>query len=242
MSRSILRHGVVGLAVSLLLTTVIAVAAEANVNKSIRIDDDTQASGQSTVNGSITVGSNTVIDGSLETVNGSIRIGDNARFSDASTVNGGIRVGGGAFTEGIESVNGTIRIGEASTVSGSVEVVNGKIRIAAGSSVGEDVSTVNGELDIDGTTIGGDLTTVTGDVLLTGGSVLSGDLIVKKPRGWNWDGKRRPRVVIGPNSRVVGSIVAQQEIELFISDSAEVGGVSGEADLDSAVRFSGDRP
>ena len=225
------------------LALLLAVSAEASINKSIRIDAGTRAGDQSTVNGSITVGSDAVIDGSLETVNGSIRIDDNSRFSSASTVNGSIRVGSGIVADSIESVNGTIRIGESATINDSVEVVNGKIEIARGSSVGDDVSNVNGEITIEGTEIGGDLSTVSGDITLTDGSVLNGDLLIEKPGGRGWGrNNRKPRVVIGPGARVVGSIVAEREIELFISDSASVGGVSGEASMDSAVRFSGNRP
>jgi hypothetical protein len=236
---NILCRSLSGIAVIMLLAT----SAQANVNKSIRIDAGTQAGGQSTVNGSITVGSDAVIDGSLETVNGSIRVDDNSRFSSASTVNGSIRLGDGIATDAIESVNGTIRIGGNATISGSVEVVNGKIEIGGGSSVGKDVSNVNGEITIEGTEIGGDLSTVLGDVTLTDGSVVNGDLIIEKPGGWGWGrNRRKPRIVIGPASRVVGNIVAEHEIELYLSDSATVGGVTGEASMDSAVRFSGNRP
>ena len=189
------------------------------------------------------MGSDAVIDGSLETVNGSIRVDDNSRFSSASTVNGSIRVGAGIVADSIESGNGTIGIGQNATIGDNVEVVNGKIEIATGGSVGEDVSNVNGEITIEGTEIGGDLSTVSGDIVLTDGSVLNGDLLIEKPSGWGWGRKsRKPRVVIGPGTRVVGIIVAEREIELFISDSASVGGVSGEASMDSAVRFSGNRP
>jgi hypothetical protein len=41
---------------------------------------------------------------------------------------------------------------------------------------------------------------------------------------------------------VQGEIRLEREVELFISDSAEVGGVSGKLGMDDAVRFSGSRP
>ena len=221
-------------------------AAPANgmdVNRSVRIDSGAESAGQSTVNGSITVGTNAIVGGSLETVNGSIRIDDGVRLGDASTVNGSIRIGDGVIAEDIESVNGTIRIRHNAKISGRVSVVNGKIQVGAGSSVANDVSNVNGELRIEGTEIGGDLSTVTGDVWLMDDSVLRGDLIIEKPGGWGWGrNRRKPKIVIGPDSRVLGTIKAGHEIELYLSDSAEVGGVSGEASLDQAVRFSGNRP
>ena len=74
-------------------------------------------------------------------------------------------------------------------------------------------------------------------------SVIQGDLIVEKPGGWGWNKeKRKPRIVIGGGSRIVGVIKLERDVELLISDTAEVGGVTGEMSIDDAVRFSGDRP
>jgi hypothetical protein len=68
-------------------------------------------------------------------------------------------------------------------------------------------------------------------------------LVVEKPGGWGWkENKRKPQVTIGPNSKVLGTIVLKRQVELYISNSAEVGGVSGVMSLDDAVRFSGSRP
>jgi len=102
---------------------------------------------------------------------------------------------------------------------------------------------VNGEITIVGAEIGGDLTTTNGDVTLTDGSTLRGDLIVEEPGGWRWTRKRRnPVVIIGPNTSVAGDIRLEREVELFISDSAAVGGVKGELSMDDAIRFSGASP
>ena len=51
-----------------------------------------------------------------------------------------------------------------------------------------------------------------------------------------------PEVVIGPGSRVHGTIRLEREVKLYISDTAEVGGVSGVMSLTDAVRFSGEHP
>lgn len=232
-------------AASLLVAALVIAAgpAAANVNKSISIEDGEQAGSQSTVNGRISVGSGATITGSVETVNGAIRIGDSARIEGVSTVNGSIRAGDGLVASSVESVNGTIRLGSNTQVEGEVSVVNGKIEVGASSNVGGDVSTVNGEISLSGVSVGGDLSTVSGDILVTDGSTVQGDIVIEKPGGWNWGSNRRsPKIVIGPNSRVLGEIRAEREIELYISDSASVGGASGEADLDDATRFSGDRP
>lgn len=233
----------------LLLAALIAVlagpaAAFLDSNKSIRIGDGVQAGGQSTVNGSITIGSGAVIDGSVETVNGTVTIGDNAQVRNAKTVNGGIRLRSGAMARNVNSVNGTIRIADNVTVEGEIGVVNGKIRLENGSRVGGDASNVNGEIHVTGAEIGGDLSTVNGDVELTDNAMLRGDLIVEKPGGWGWNKgyRRKPKIVIGPGATVAGTIRLEREVELYISDSASVGGVSGEMNLDDAVRFSGQRP
>lgn len=228
-------------AAGLLLLLLAMPATALNLNKSIKIAPGSQAGGQSTVNGSISVGEGAVIDGSLETVNGSIRVDDNVRLKDAETVNGTIRIGSGASTDDISSVNGSIRLGQNVTVGGEIEVVNGKISLDTGTRVTDGVSNVNGEIVLAGARVGGNLSTVNGDVTVTEGSTLEGDLIVDKPGGWSND-RRKPKVIIGPNSKVLGELVLRREVELYLHDSAEVGGVTGEMSLSDAVRFSGDRP
>jgi len=73
---------------------------------------------------------------------------------------------------------------------------------------------------------------------------LRGDIIVEKPGGWSFGFRksRDPRVVIGPNSRVFGTIRLEREVKLYISDTAEVGGVEGVMSMSDAIRFSGVRP
>jgi cytoskeletal protein CcmA (bactofilin family) len=90
--------------------------------------------------------------------------------------------------------------------------------------------------------LGGNLTTVNGDVTLDNGARLHGNLTVEKAGGWRNNNSRKPKIIIGPGARVGGQIVVEREVELYISDSAEVGGVSGVMSMDQAVRFSGDRP
>jgi hypothetical protein len=227
----------------LLALGIFAPAYGFNMNKSINVEAGSETGGHSTINGSISVGDDATVTGGLETVNGTIRVDDNAGIEDAQTVNGSIRVGSGVTARDLTSVNGSIGVGENSTVDGEVNVVNGKISLSKGSSVSDDVSNVNGEIDIEGAGIGGDLTTVNGDVTLSDGATLQGDLVVEKPRGRKWNlGSRKPRVIIGRGVRVAGEIRLEREVELFISDSAEVGGVGGVMSMADAVRFSGDRP
>jgi len=218
------------LSVALLGLLLVAPANALDINESINIAAGSEASGASTVNGSVTVG------------NG---IEENAVIEDAETVNGSIKIASGVKAEDIDGVNGAIRIGENVTITGEVSVVNGMIAIGSGSKIGEDVSNVNGEIRLTGAEVGGNLSTVNGDVALNDGANLHGDLTIEKPGGFNWnkdDDNRKPRVTIGPGSKVGGNIIAEREVELYISDTAEVGGVSGVMSMDQAVRFSGKRP
>jgi DUF4097 and DUF4098 domain-containing protein YvlB len=215
-----------------------------NGNKSVKIEDGAQSGGHSTVNGSITVGRDASIDGSLETVNGTIRVDENSRIGKAKTVNGSVRLAAGVTAGDIGSVNGSLRIAENVTIDGEMSVVNGRISVARGSRVADDVSNVNGEIRIEGAEVGGDLSTVNGDVWLSDNAVLSGDLIIEEKRGWGRSSRndRKPRVVIGPGTRVEGEIKLEREVELYISETASVGGVSGVMSMEDAVRFSGTEP
>lgn len=227
-----------------LLAIMIAVPATASINKSIRIDAGATADGASSVNGSITVGDSAVVTGDVDTVNGTIRVGDNAQIRGAGTVNGGLRIGNNVTSEGLETVNGAIRVGGASSVDGSVEAVNGSIELGKSTRVSRGVANVNGAIELAGAEVGGDIETVNGDVELSDGAILRGDLIIEKPSSWGWNNKkkRKPRVIIGPGSVVEGQIKLEREVELYISESARVGGVSGAMSMDEAERFTGNRP
>ena len=92
--------------------------------------------------------------------------------------------------------------------------------------------------------IGGNLSTVSGDIDLRDGAEIKGDIVVEKPGGWGWGNKntRIPEVVIGPGSRVHGDIRLERVVKLYISETAEVGGVVGEMSMSDAIRFSGKHP
>jgi hypothetical protein len=144
----------------------------------------------------------------------------------------------------LSTVNGSVEVGGSTSVDGAVSAVNGRITIDNGGNVSDGVSNVNGQIELEGAVVGGNLETVNGDVSLEDKSVVKGDLVVEKNSGWGW-GKsksRKPRIVVGPGSRVEGKIILKREVELFISETAEVGGVEGEMGMDDAIRFSGKRP
>jgi len=227
-----------------LLTLPLALPASAgSVNKSIRIEAGATVADASSVNGSVTVGDGATVTDEVSTVNGTIRVGDNAVLGDVSTVNGALKIGSGVRAESLGTVNGAIDVDRDASIEDDIETVNGSIEIAANSAVGGGVSNVNGRIEVESSQIGRDLSTVNGDVYLDNGTVLRGDLLVEKPGGWGWNNnKRKPRIVIGENSKVLGTIRLEREVDLYISDSAEVGGVAGEMTMADAVRFSGNRP
>ena len=241
MSTKLIRYAVSAAAIALLVAMP---AHGASINKSIKIGAGEESGGATSVNGSITVGSDATVTGGIKTVNGKIRVDDGADIRKAATVNGSLHLGDRVKSRSISTVNGSIRLGENCDVDGSVEAVNGSITAEKGSLVADDVENVNGDMDIQGSVVEGNLSTVNGDIEIVDGSVLKGDLIVEKPGGWGWNNstKRKPRVVIGPGSRVEGKIIAEREIKLYISETAEVGGVEGEMTLDDAVMFSGNKP
>ena len=219
-------------------------ALGASINKSIKIAAGEESGGATSVNGSITVGPDATVTGKLKTVNGSIRIDDRASIEGAATVNGGLRLADNVRAESLGTVNGSINVGDDGEISGEVGAVNGRISLGRGTRVSDDVGNVNGQIGVAGAEVGGDVTTVNGDIELSDSAVVKGDVVVEKPSNWSWgkEKSRKPRIVIGPGSRVEGTLRLEREVELFISESAEVGGVSGEMSMDDAVRFKGDRP
>ena len=215
-----------------------------SVNKSIKVAAGSESDGESSVNGSITVGEGAVVTGDLGTVNGSIRVAENAQIEEVGTVNGSLTISSDVKSGSLSTVNGAVDIGANTTVDGVVEAVNGRISLDTGSSVTGYVENVNGDISLTGSEISGDLTTVNGNIDLSDASVVKGDITVKKPGGWSFgkNKSRPPKIIIGPGSRVDGVIRLEREVKLFISESAEVGGVEGEMSMDDAVRFSGKRP
>lgn len=237
------KHRFATITTGLLAILLIAPASGANLNKSIKIEAGTTADGASTVNGSVKVGKGAIVTGDVSTVNGTIRVYENARVEDVETVNGSLRIADGVHADNLSSVNGSIQVGTDVIVNGEVSVVNGKISLESGTKVSRDVSNVNGEINLEGAEVSGDLETVNGDVLLSDQAVLKGNLTIKKPSGWGNNHNRRiPKVIIGPGSRVGGTIIIEQKVELFVSTTAEVGGVSGVMSMDDAVRFDGEWP
>lgn len=230
----------VGLLVMLLAVPVYG----ASVNKSIKISAGSEADGATTVNGSISVGDGAVVTGDLNTVNGKIRVGDDSLIEDAQTVNGSLDISDGVEADELSTVNGSVRVGENAKVNGVIEAVNGGITVDRNTTVANDVGNVNGSINLQGSEVAGNVSTVNGDIELQDAAVVMGDIIVEKPNSWGFGNKntRKPKIIIGPGSEVRGKIELEREVELFISETAKVGGVEGEMSMNDAVRFSGERP
>lgn len=208
------------------LTFALAFALAAPV--ALAHDDDTHGDGHdiSRVNRGITAEAGRSY-GDLETVNGGINVRDGVTAGNVETVNGGISVGDNVRVNSLETVNGGITAGEGVQVARSAEAVNGGIRFGFRSSVGGDISTVNGGITIKQTRVQGRISTVSGDITVGNGSVVQGGILVERPTGISWGKQRTPRVVIGPNAVVNGSLRFERKVELFVHPSAKVGTVTG---------------
>ena len=193
------------------------------------------------VNGSINTEAGTHY-GELETVNGSIMIDAGVSADSAETVNGGIDVDDKATVGSLETVNGGIDIGEAVEVAQGVATVNGGIGLDRGTRVHGKVETVNGRIELEAAEVGQGLATVNGDITVGADSIVRGGILVEKPQGswFNWGTSTRkvPRVEIGANAVVEGTLVFEHEVQLFVHESAKIGKVSGA----TVQKFSGATP
>jgi len=112
------------------------------------------------------------------------------------------------------------------------------VRLAKGAEVTGHASNVNGRFVLEAAHIGGGIETVSGDIEIGADSHVEGGIVVDKPHGWSWGKQRNPRIVIGPRAVVQGTLEFRREVELYVSDSAKVGTITGA----KAQSFSGDQP
>lgn len=179
--------------------------------------------------------------GSLSTVNGAIRVRSGAEAASAETVNGSITVEDEARVGALETVNGAIRLGARVVVEGDIEAVNGGLTAGPGTVVKGSMENVNGSFMLEGVEVEGSLSTVNGRVDLVRDVHVAGGLTVHKPSGLRWFGwgtRTPPTVIVGPGSKIAGPLVFEQEVELYLHETAEVGPITGA----EPVRFTGERP
>ena len=107
--------------------------------------------------------------------------------------------------------------------------------------MGGGLKNVNGQITLKTAHVGGGLSTVGGDIDLSGESRVEGGILVQEPGGWfggSSSRPRKPRIVIGPGAVVQGNLRFEREVELYVSERATVGPITGA----TAIRFAGDRP
>ena len=178
------------------------------------------------VNGGITAETGETY-GDLETVNGGISVHSRAIAGDVETVNGGIDLEDDAQVRSASTVNGGIDAGQRVRVADGVETVNGGIHFDFNSRIGGDLETVNGGITVKQTEVGGQIHTVQGDITIGAKSVVRGGILVEKPHGIHFGRQRTPRIVIGPEATVQGTLRFDREVELFVHPSAKIGPVVG---------------
>ncbi|MEO6687695.1 MAG: hypothetical protein ABIS07_06770 [Dokdonella sp.] len=189
------------------------------------------------INGSIHIESGQQA-GDLSTVNGGIHVESGGSAEKVSTVNGGIDLGDHVTVAAVDTVNGGVELGAGARVTGAVEAVNGGIHLGKGAEIIGHASNVNGRFTLDGAHIGGGIETVGGDMEIGADSRVEGGILVDRQHGWSFGKPRNPRIVIGPHAVVTGTLEFRREVDLFVSDSATVGTITGA----TAKKFSGDQP
>src|ERR1700722_11351088 len=177
--------------------------------------------------------------GAVATVNGSIHVDDNAAVTSAATVNGSVHLGDHVTATSLNSVNGSIALGSGAHVSGSASSVNGELTLGDGADISGSLSNVNGKITLNAAHVGGGIKTVSGSINIGGASHVEGGILVEKPSSELIQlGRDVPRIVIGPGATVQGDLRFERTVQLFVSDKATIGPVTGA----TAIPFSGDTP
>lgn len=167
-------------------------------------------------------------EGKFSTVNKSIRIDDSSTTGNVDSVNGSIRIGANSVVKSIDSVNGSINLDNDVSVERGIEAVNGSVTLKPGCDVGGNVETVNGSIRLQNTSVSGDIETVNGGIRLLQGTEVVGNVVVRKPGGWNNKRNKPVKVEIGENVQVHGDLIFEQAVELKLHDSARVGEIIGD--------------
>ncbi|MCG8414480.1 MAG: hypothetical protein MI746_09715 [Pseudomonadales bacterium] len=178
----------------------------------------------------------------VDSVNGRITVEDGATARNVETVNGRVTIGGrNARVNDVETVNGRITAVSGGQIDGNARAVNGRISLS-NVTVGRSVRTSNGDIQLFDVSVGENVETRTGDIRLEN-SVIENDVIIQRRRirgildimNRNW-GKQE--VVIGPGSEIRGTLLARDEITLYVHESASVNNIVGA----SPLTYSGPRP
>ena len=144
-------------------------------------------------------------------------------MASVETVNGKIVLGRDAQAKSLATVNGPIQIEAGARVAGDIKAVNGRVVLEPGAEVAGQVESVNGQIWLKAARAGS-LSNVAGGMILESGSVVSGELRVRKPRS----GSPGPvTIVIHAGARVDGPLVFEREVKLQVHREAIIGTVEG---------------
>lgn len=190
------------------LAAVLFYGCDMNVNRSVTIRDGESSHGQTSVNGSIRVGSRSRVEGNCRTVNGSIHVGNDARVRK------------------LDTVNGSISLGANVRVDGSAATVNGSIICAGGSKIHGRLTTVNGRIELKNCEVDENLSTVNGNIQLLAQSLVHGNIVIKGRRR-HLSGSRPITIRIEDGSVVEGNIEVRDpknKVEVYIGRDACVKG------------------
>ncbi len=224
-----------------IIALTIAISSSAGFLGSKSVADNTDAPNKDydTVNGSIKVGENSKV-GDLSTVNGSVKVAALSSVGEAETVNGSIVLSDGVKAVSVETVNGSIKLGESCFVEKNVETVNGSIIAKSACEIGGDIETVNGKISVTNTFVKGSITAVNGKILILDQSEVSGDIVIKKSKGFfNTSKKKKPIVVLGKGVQIDGDLQFEKPVQLYIHESLEI---DSDVEYAEVETFSGDMP
>ena len=90
------------------------------------------------------------------------------------------------------------------------------------------METVNGGIEVWASKVGGDVETVNGAIELLDGTVVEGNVLVKKPWGWSSEDRKPVKVELGRDVQVKGDLIFEQPVRLKIHESASFGEMIGE--------------
>jgi cytoskeletal protein CcmA (bactofilin family) len=218
---------------ALTLAALAACAALCACSYSSNDDDSTDK-----INGSVHVAAGKPRQ-AVGTINGDVRLDDNAAVTAAATVNGSVHLGAHATAASVKTVNGSVTLETGAKVAGSAATVNGSVSLRDGSEVAGALSNVNGSIQLDAAHVAGGINTVNGNINVNANSHVEGGILVQKSTGFFIHfGSDVPRIVIGPGAVVQGELRFEREVQLYVSDRATIGTVSGA----TPIPFSGDKP
>jgi formylmethanofuran dehydrogenase subunit C len=200
--------------------------------------DGSKSDDSSRVNGSVHIAAGKQA-GPAETVNGSVHIDENAAVTSATTVNGAIHMGAHSTAASLNTVNGSVTLDSGAHVSGDAVSVNGDLTLADGAEVSGSLNNVNGKISLTGAHVGGGIKTLNGSIEIMGMSRVEGGIWVQKLAASIVNvGNDVPRIVIGPGAIVQGDLRFERKVDLYVSDKATIGAVSGA----TPIAFTGDAP